>query len=415
MNFSQMLPRSESQVSRAKQLAVGGKRKRCTKGKNCSAACIQADMVCMVDLPWVGPELTKIKSAIMKKASGVAVPPTPPAEEPKAPAATPPAAAPKPPAVTPSQQPPTNAPPHVVKAYKFDEVLVNKVDRREGDTSYTGWADSYDPKTKKLGQGAFGTVVMNPDGTVIKRGIISDTEAQAIAVAGKAGIGPRLIAADIGPNNSVKTSSPVQLKDGRIAMTKIDGKQAELLNGQTINGVTATDAFWKARAGLHKAGIAHNDMHTDNVLIDDKGVGKVVDLGFAQISRKAALSEALGAFHPPTRGTVIPGIGKQKGDWQVRQWATSTADGLLDRSHGPNSSLLARQEMKQKAPVLSQIVENRADVARRMKDMGFNDDEIKTMFVTGIKNKLDTYEKGPWAKLTDAQAQELTNLLYKGI
>jgi hypothetical protein len=256
---------------------------------------------------------------------------------------------------------------------------------------------------------------MNKNGIVIKRGIISDTEAQAIAVAGKAGIGPKLIAAEIGKDNPKKTRSPVPLKDGRIAMTKIEGKEAGLLNGQTINGVTATDAFWKARAGLHKAGIAHNDMHTDNVLIDDKGVGRVVDLGFSQISRKAALSEALGAFHPPTRGTVIPGIGKQKGDWQVLLWATATANGLLCEQCGEFGTEKHIKALREKAPVLASIVKNRDKVIDRMGEMGFDDDEVKTLFVTGIKNKLDAYEKGPWAKMSDAQAQELTNLLYEGI
>ncbi len=44
-------PIEASDIRAANRNAVGGKRKRCVHGKPCSAACIQADMVCLVDLP----------------------------------------------------------------------------------------------------------------------------------------------------------------------------------------------------------------------------------------------------------------------------------------------------------------------------------------------------------------------------
>ena len=44
--------RTAAQIERAKRMAVGGKRKRCVKGKSCSATCIAANKVCMVDIPW---------------------------------------------------------------------------------------------------------------------------------------------------------------------------------------------------------------------------------------------------------------------------------------------------------------------------------------------------------------------------
>jgi hypothetical protein len=89
----------ESRIARAKAAAVGGKRKRCKKGKNCSAACIAANMVCLVDLPWVGSALTKAAAQI-QAAKGKA-----PAAAKPAPAAQP-AATPKP-APAPAQQKPT--------------------------------------------------------------------------------------------------------------------------------------------------------------------------------------------------------------------------------------------------------------------------------------------------------------------
>lgn len=47
---------SSKDVERAKGKAVGGARKRCSKGKSCSATCIFRGKVCLVDLP-AGPSL----------------------------------------------------------------------------------------------------------------------------------------------------------------------------------------------------------------------------------------------------------------------------------------------------------------------------------------------------------------------
>ena len=56
------------QVARAKAQAVGGGRKRCRKGKNCSAACIQSRMVCLVEFPMpVSSGVTQMRDYIRKK------------------------------------------------------------------------------------------------------------------------------------------------------------------------------------------------------------------------------------------------------------------------------------------------------------------------------------------------------------
>jgi serine/threonine protein kinase len=249
---------------------------------------------------------------------------------------------------------------------------------------------------------------------VVKRGIISDTEAAIIKKVGEAGVGPRLIAAEIGPKNNKKTAAPVQLHDGRIAMSRASGKNTEDVAGQVFNGTTTADAFWRARGDLHKLGIAHNDMHTDNVLVNQRGKGAVIDLGFAQDSRKAALSEALGAFSPPSAGTAIPGIGKQKGDWQVLLW-NGNAGLRLNAVNNQGLNSKVGDKLLKEAPYLHHIYsQNLPKVFAEMKRMGYNDDEIKTIAITGIKNKLDAYEKGPWARMTDADAQKLTNILYDG-
>jgi hypothetical protein len=155
----------------------------------------------------------KAASATPKPAAAPAKAPAPKAQS--KPAAAPakapaPKAKPAPKPQTPdAQKPLPNAPPHVSKAYGFDKNFNSQSARKEGDASFDGWGGSYGNTTKKLGQGAFGTVVLNPDGTVIKRGIISDTEAALIKKAGEAGVSPKLIAAQIGPRNNTPTSAPV--------------------------------------------------------------------------------------------------------------------------------------------------------------------------------------------------------------
>lgn len=59
--------RTASQIERAKKMAVGGKKKRCVKGKSCSATCIAASKVCMVDIPWAAAKgIPKVVAAIKK-------------------------------------------------------------------------------------------------------------------------------------------------------------------------------------------------------------------------------------------------------------------------------------------------------------------------------------------------------------
>ncbi len=120
-NFAAGAYPKESRIAHAKRNAVGGKRKRCTKGKNCSAACIAANMVCLVDLPWVGVELTKAKAQIQaSKKNAPAAAPAPAAKPVAAPKPATPAPAAKPaaasqpatpqPAAKPAPKPATPAP-----------------------------------------------------------------------------------------------------------------------------------------------------------------------------------------------------------------------------------------------------------------------------------------------------------------
>ena len=66
-------------------------------------------------------------------------------------------------------------------------------------------------------------------------------------------------------------------------------------------------------------------------------------------------------------------------------------------------------------PVLGKVVNNRSKVYAQLKRMGFSQSEIRQMAETEIRSPDSVYTQGPWAKLTDTQAQSLTNILYDGV
>ncbi len=65
------------EIRTAKGQAVGGGRKRCRKGKNCSAACIQAGMECLVEMPESAGIATSKVAGMLQKRMGGAMPAPP--------------------------------------------------------------------------------------------------------------------------------------------------------------------------------------------------------------------------------------------------------------------------------------------------------------------------------------------------
>jgi hypothetical protein len=305
-------------------------------------------------------------------------------------------------------------------AQDFDKAL--KVIRKEGDSNYKGWEDSYRAGARKIGEGSYGTVIRNPDGTFVKRGDISDTEAALIKRLGDKDLGPKLIAASINGKARYHDEDFVNIKQGRIAMGEVNGTPIGTSSPtRKFGGVTASDAYWKAMADLHRMGIAHNDAHIDNILIDKNGKGRWVDLGLAQASPKAALAEALGTFGNtlqnvnPYRNMPSDAAGHlHKREGGVGNWQTARWDG----TGVPAFQTLRRQgklrEAEQTFPVLTRVFDNRNAVQYALlKD--FTRAEVAAMTEHGIRSPLESYTKGPWAKMTDAQAQKYLDQLYDGI
>lgn len=295
--------------------------------------------------------------------------------------------------------------------------------RREGSKSYDGWKDSYDSGAKKIGEGSYGTVMRNPDGTFVKRGAISNTEAALIERLGKVDLGPKLKAADINGEHPYQRERFVDIKNGRIAMGEVPGKPIGMAGvGKQIGGKNVADIYWKAMADLHRLGIAHNDAHIDNILVDGKGKGRWVDLGLAQASPKAALAEAMGVFNFLKGGdaVTVPGTATGEGNWQTKRW-DATGYKLLDRyltlrERGSESMVKARKELEQYAPLLAKITDNKTDVIVQLRKMGLDTNEINSIIAHGIRSPMESYDKSDgFGRITDKQAQEVLNILYDGI
>lgn len=315
----------------------------------------------------------------------------------------------------------------------FDKKLQSKKLTQFGDSRYGGWID---PTTYKAGEGSFARVYVNSDSKFVKRGVIGEQEATILAKVGAKDMGPNLVAAEL--NGRVKINKELQeiahfgLRHGRLAMTKVPGRDLEEALAETgkvegpetkINGIPAADVYWRAMAGLHRLGVAHNDAHPGNLFVGDKsGKGRWVDFGMAQDSPKAALTEALGAFADPSKffgrnyrrylaqdSAAAEGYGE--GNWQTRNW-NITGTNRVDSVMGKPGAL----KLKEDCPVLARIRQNRSKVDKLLEEKySLSPDEIAAIYAHGIRSPLSSYEQGPWRKLSDQDAQDLISVLYKGI
>jgi hypothetical protein len=299
------------------------------------------------------------------------------------------------------------------------DMLSKGISRELGNKSYR-WEDSYGSGSTLLGRGAYGTVLREPNkGNAIKRGEVGKIEADLIDRLGKVDLGPKLLAAQLDGDSQYNPGTKI----GRVAMSVVAGSPiGSKAPDKEIGGVKVADAYWTARANLHRMGIAHNDMHIDNVLVDRKGKARFVDLGLAQDSPKAALAEAMGVFLPPTGSTADRGRGAAgQGDWQVRRWKGTAGDLLSTYEMGtkyggtPLATERARKDLETKAPILAKVRENKNEVQFAMLRDGFSKDDIATVMDHGIRSPMETYEQGVWAKISNEQAQKYISILYDGV
>jgi len=372
--------RTEAQINAAKrgQIArLGGpdlpklKRKKCKMGKSCGASCIPGYHVCMVDIPWaLNPGLNKAVAAI-KKVQGVA-----PVKAPvKKPVAKAPAAG----------APIVNLP---VKAKEVYDIIdspgfkLRDVDGSKAAKSID-WNAVGNPNAVQMGQGAFGAFFIVPNGALgknvgIKAGEIGLHEAEALKIVGKADMGPKFIAAQHG---EFRYKNNYMVAAGRIAMGVVQGTQLNK-SPNVVNGIETMDAYWTARAKIHRLGVAHNDTHGGNTMIDSKGVARFVDLGLAQVTHKAALAEALG------------GASRSGADFQAERLLYAKGEGKIFKL----------------------IRSNIQTVEEAMRADGLSNSDIRKFQRTDIRQEDDYFKtNSSWSKITDKQAKKYIDLLYDGV
>ena len=282
--------------------------------------------------------------------------------------------------------------------------------RIRGDADMINWDETV-KNGVKIGEGSFGTVLKLGD-VAHKRGEVGAQEADIIKKVGEAGIGPRLLGAEI--STKKREGYGTDLHNGRIAMTIVPGKPMGDVKPDTkIAGKNVADLYWKAMADLHRQGIAHNDAHIDNILIDKAGKGRWVDLGLAQASPKAALAEAMGIFDTLRGAEATRGRGAAGGgNWQTRGW---DATGVREAERAKAKGTESWKEFMQRFPTAAKVWENRGDAQFKLLKMGLSKSDVSSIIDHGIRSPLETYNNGVWAKLSDKQAQEVLNTLYDGV
>jgi hypothetical protein len=288
---------------------------------------------------------------------------------------------------------------------RIDTDVTLNTTAREGKSGYD-WNDSLGKDAKLLGAGAFGTAILGGNGDVVKRGEIGEKEAKIIEKVGKLGLGPKLISAELdGPGYNDNT------KKGRLAMSKVEGEPIENRKGPEIS-----NAYWDARAKLHRAGVAHNDMHIQNVLVDKTGKGRFVDMGLAQDNPKAALAEAMGIFSTPIPGTARiwrANGARNEGDWQAQRY--ENIGGPLLKKYEKQRLPEDWKRLESEHPNVAKVYMNRGAAINRLRRMGLTDQEVTDIMYHGIRSKDSSFEQGAMGKLTNDQAKQIIEVLYDGI
>jgi tRNA A-37 threonylcarbamoyl transferase component Bud32 len=292
---------------------------------------------------------------------------------------------------------------------RLDERVERDTQMQMGKEDFV-WGNSLKKGAKLLGEGAYGTAIVDKNDVVVKRGTVGENEAKLIDRIGKVDLGPKLIAAQYdGPGYERGTH------DGRIAMTRVPGSPIGKKKGDDPVGKTGkvvSDVYWEARAKLHRMGIAHNDMHIENVFIDRNGNGRFVDMGLAQAGPKAALAEAMGVFTRVPQGAIRRG-GSDAGDWQVRRWDGTAGKEMVNAEMSTSSAVKA--EFARRFPTAARVLENKEKAIKKLKSFGLTDQDVADVISHGIRKREKSFNERGMGKLTDAQARQVIEVLYDGI
>jgi hypothetical protein len=342
--------------------------KRCEKGKPCGATCIERDKDCLMGLEAsISKSLKSTRGAIKEKSAEYKIAKS----------------------ADPSARPSQLQARRVLNALREEQSLV----KTDGIVKESGinWRAILGSDVNRVGSGDFGSFSSIPGYRLmpdkadynklpnvvgVKTGKIGPNEVRALDIVGKNDLGPQLIGARVSPE--VKPGKgKIEGSNGAIAMTTVPGRRYNF-SPADINGYPKSEMYWEAMAALHKLGIAHNDLHGGNVMIDSFGrppKARLIDFGLAQVSSKAALAEALGSL--------------------------SGTNFQFSAERGKGHGLTVRANL----PYIEQL----------LIDKGFSNREIETIMQGGIRKKEKFFNTGAWGRLTEEEAQGLVRDLYEGV
>jgi hypothetical protein len=251
-----------------------------------------------------------------------------------------------------------------------------------------------------------------PPALVVKRGEVSESEAKILEKLNGKDISPRLVSAEIDKLHRGSREGDIDFYPGRVAMTRVSGKAVEDFNeydptyGTKVGNTTLGDAYFLLRKKLHESGVAHNDAHIQNVIVDDKGKARFIDFGLSQDDPRAALSEAMGILADrkllPQGVLLRRPLDDRSGDRQGRRLEPYTQP-IKDLLKGGTNTNLEK------------VVRNRTKVYSELAKLGLSKDEIAELVVHELNQPISSYNKGAWSKVSKEDAMRIIPLLYEGV
>ena len=220
-------PVTPGEVRRAKDQAVGGGRKRCRRGKNCSATCISGNKWCLVDLPEPAQiATTKIRDYLKGKV-----------------------------------------------IFKNPEVR-----NAQGAAGGAAQAPANYSQWNPVAQGNYGKVSISPDGTRAVKELLTGKDGK------KGEFGPHEVEiakkmGDLGHSPKIHRATPEALEMDVAKGKPLWEGYRKTEEEPRMNAEQATKAGAAIQA-LHKMGYAHGDMHSQQFLVNGNDV-KLVDYGLS--------------------------------------------------------------------------------------------------------------------------------------
>ena len=264
--------------------------------------------------------------------------------------------------------------------------------KARGDWTTTDGVKGYDvtkaykdPSNELLGKGAMGNAYLTkgPPPGVVKKGQIGEFEVAAWQKLQGTGRVPEFHGAKV--NNNMQEveyglGGHVRESKGFLGIGQAKGVPvAAIATTGPQERKEITNEYIRARKDIHLAGVAHNDMHANNVFYD-RTTGKVqlIDFGLAQVSHKAALLEALGT---------------NQGDWQSERFLSNL------KSSGDEPE------------VYVQFRKNQRGLMRALENQGYDTDWIISAGIRTKPEKIDEVLDG----MSEGEALGMLKVLYKGI